>query len=63
VAASIKLAESMGAALGTGLGGAIIAAGDEEGRRSDGIAVAFGLMAAIAIGCALLTPRMPEKRD
>ena len=46
---ALKLVESLGAALGTGAGGAIIAAGATIGSSSGGAATVFGVMAGGAL--------------
>lgn len=54
---ALKLVESLGAALGTGAGGAIVAAGDALGTSSGGAATVFGLMALGALVGAGLARR------
>jgi len=57
---SVQLADNLGVALGAGLGGALVAAGDAAGwRPATGIAAAFGLAAAVGIGAALVARRLP----
>jgi len=59
VTASTKLAESLSAATGAGVAGALVAVGDAGGWLPGSLAVAFALMAAVAMGGALLTDRVP----
>ncbi|HEX6674744.1 MAG TPA: MFS transporter [Actinomycetes bacterium] len=57
---SMQLADNLGVALGAGMGGALVAAGDAAGwRPAAGIAAAFGLAAAVGIGAALVARRLP----
>jgi MFS family permease len=57
---SMQLADNLGVALGAGLGGALVAAGDAAGwRPGAGIAAAFGLAAVVGLGAALVARRLP----
>lgn len=46
---ALKLCETLGSALGTGLGGALIAAGEGAGDEAAGVVAAWALMAAVAL--------------
>ncbi|OAI43908.1 hypothetical protein AYO38_10230 [bacterium SCGC AG-212-C10] len=54
---SLKLCESLGAAIGTGAGGALIAAGESAGHPAAGPAGTFVLMAAVAALATLVALR------
>ncbi len=57
---SMQLADNLGVALGAGLGGALVAAGDAAGRRpAAGIAAAFSLAAIVGLCAALVARRLP----
>lgn len=57
-ASSVKLAEVLGAAVGIGLGGALITAGEGAGREASAMAAVFVLMAAVAVVCAFVATRL-----
>jgi MFS family permease len=60
--ASLQLGENLGVALGAGLGGVLVAAGAASGRPpSAGIAGAFALTAAVALGAAMLARGIPSR--
>jgi MFS family permease len=57
---SMQLADNLGVALGAGLGGALVAAGDAAGwRPAAGIAAAFSLAAIVGLCAALVARRLP----
>jgi MFS family permease len=60
--ASMQLVETLGVALGAGLGGVLVAAGAAGGRPPGaGIAGAFALTAAVALLAAMLARRVPSR--
>ena len=60
--ASLQLADTLGVALGAGLGGVLVAAGAAAGwLPRSGIAGAFALTAAVALGAAMLARRIPSR--
>jgi MFS family permease len=60
--ASLQLADTLGVALGAGLGGVLVAAGAAAGwLPRSGIAGAFTLTAAVALGAAMLARRIPSR--
>jgi hypothetical protein len=60
--ASLQLSETLGVALGAGLGGVLVAAGAAAGwLPRAGIAAAFALTAAVAVLAALLARRIPSR--
>ncbi len=60
--ASLSLSDVLGSALGAGLGGAAVALGASRGwPLSTGVAIAFGLPAAVAVGALLLSSRLPRR--
>ena len=61
--ASLTLCETLGWALGTGVGGAAIAAA-KAGRwdLANGVAVAFACTAAVGFGCLAAVGRLPAGR-
>jgi MFS family permease len=57
---SIQLADTLGVALGTGLGGAFVALGEAQGwDTSAALAIAFPLTCATAIAGAVMSKRLP----
>ena len=59
---SLQLAETLGVALGAGLGGVLVAAGAAAGwPPGAGIAGAFALTAAVALLAAMLARRIPSR--
>jgi MFS family permease len=57
---SMQLADNLGVALGAGLGGAMVAAGDAAGLHPGaGIAGAFGLAALVGLCAAVVARRLP----
>ncbi|HEV2921489.1 MAG TPA: MFS transporter [Actinomycetota bacterium] len=59
---SLQLAETLGVALGAGLGGVLVAAGADAGWPPwAGIAGAFALTAAVALGAAMLARGIPSR--
>ena len=59
--ASMTLLDTLGWALGTGLGGAAVAAGEASGWSLDvGVGIALVLSAAAAVGGLLVSPRLPR---
>ncbi len=56
--ASLKLNEVLGAALGTGIVGALVAAGDAGGWQVEALAVGFGLMAMTAAATLAVAQRL-----
>jgi MFS family permease len=59
---SLQLAETLGVALGAGLGGVLVAAGAAAGRPPGaGIAGAFALTAAVALLAVMLARRIPSR--
>jgi MFS family permease len=62
VSASLQLCETLGVALGAGLGGALVAAGAAAGwLPRAGLAGAFALTAAVALLAAMLARRIPSR--
>jgi MFS family permease len=60
--AALQLTETLGVALGAGLGGALVAAGAAAGwLPRAGLAGAFALAAAVALGAAVLARRIPSR--
>ena len=60
--ASMQLAETLGVALGAGLGGVLVAAGAAAGwLPRAGIAGAFALTATVAVLAAMLARRIPSR--
>jgi MFS family permease len=59
--ASLQLADTLGVALGAGLGGVLVAAGAAAGEERVGIGGAFGLAAAVAVAAAVLARRVPSR--
>ena len=60
--ASLQLAETLGVALGAGMGGALVAAGAAAGwLPRAGIAGAFALTASVALLAAMLARRIPSR--
>lgn len=60
VSSSTKLVEVLGAALGAGIGGAVVALGDAAGHPGAGIALAFGIMACAAAAGVLAATRIGD---
>ena len=61
---AIQLSDVLGMAVGTGLGGAAVAAGERSGSEPDvGIAVAFALALVAAIIACLVARRLPVSRS
>jgi MFS family permease len=61
--ASLTLCDTLGWALGTGVGGACIAAAEANGWSLEtGIAMALGCTGAVAIACIVLSRRLPAGR-
>ncbi len=61
---AIQLSDVLGMAVGTGLGGAAVAAGERSGSDPDvGIAVAFALALAAAVIACLVARRLPVNRS
>ena len=61
VTASTKLSESLSAAIGTGAAGVLVALGDAGGWLPGSLALAFALMAAVALTGGSLTQRLPGR--
>jgi hypothetical protein len=60
--ASLNLSDVLGSALGAGLGGAAIAMGATQGwSLSTGVAVAFALSTAMAVGALVVSGRLPVR--
>ena len=59
---SLKLNEVLCAAMATGIGGAIIAAGESRGWEGGSMALVFALTGAIAAAGVLLAARLPGLR-
>jgi MFS family permease len=59
--ASLQLADTLGVALGAGLGGVLVAAGAAAGQERAGIGGAYALAAVVAVGAALLARRVPSR--
>lgn len=57
---SLKLNEVLGSAMGAGVGGAIIAAGDAGGWERGSIGLVFAIMAAVATVGFLIATRLPS---
>jgi MFS family permease len=57
--AAMKLNEVLGAALGTGLMGALVAAGEAGGWQTEALAIGFGLMALAGVAGLLVAQRLP----
>jgi hypothetical protein len=56
----MQLADNLGVALGAGLGGAMVAAGDAAGLHPGaGIAGAYGLAAVVGLCAAVVARRLP----
>jgi MFS family permease len=59
---ALSLTDTLGVALGTGVAGAIIAAGVRaSGQPVPGLAVAFAIVIAVGLGGLLLTPRLHRR--
>jgi MFS family permease len=59
--AALTFFDTLGWAVGAGLGGAVIAAGDAAHRSlASGVAVAFGLSAAAGLALLAITPRLGQ---
>ncbi len=54
---ALKLSESLGAAVGAGIGGALIAAGEAAGRDVEGAVATFVVMAVVAVAGVGLSAR------
>ncbi len=65
--ASLKLGETLSAAVGAGAGGVLIAAGGHGGWLTGAVAATFGTMAAVAMLGAAMAPRLrtttPARRE
>ncbi|MBA4180316.1 MAG: MFS transporter [Anaerolinea sp.] len=61
-ASSMKLAEVLGPAVGIGLGGALIAAGESAGNEGSATALVFAVMAVVALVCAFVSTRLVVAR-
>jgi MFS family permease len=59
--ASLQLADTLGVALGAGLGGVLVAVGAAAGQERAGIGGAYALAAVVAVGAALLARRVPSR--
>jgi MFS family permease len=60
--ASLQLNDTLGIALGTGVAGAIVAAGDELGwSRGGALAIAFAICIAFALAAAAGAQRLPRR--
>jgi MFS family permease len=59
--ASLQLADTLGVALGAGLGGVLVAVGAAAGQPERGIAGAFALTAMVAVTAAVLARRVPSR--
>lgn len=60
---ALSLTDSLGTAMGTGVAGAIIAAGiRSSGQPVPGLAIAFAVALAVGFGGLLLTPRLRHRR-
>lgn len=57
-AAALKLNEVLGAALGAGAGGALVALGDARGWETAALALTFGALAAVAVLGLRVAPRL-----
>jgi MFS family permease len=61
---SLKLNEVLGSAVGAGVGGALIAAGDAGGWETGALAAVFGAMALVALlGAGFVSFRLPGLRS
>lgn len=61
--AQLQLCDTLGTALGAGLGGVLIAAGAAaDWDQSTGIAGAFAMTGAVALVAVVLTRRLPDRR-
>jgi MFS family permease len=59
---SLSLTDSLGTAMGTGVSGAIIAAGiRSSGHPVEGLAIAFAVALAVGLGGLALTPRLHRR--
>jgi MFS family permease len=61
--AALQLSDVLGTALGTGIGGAFVGAGERSGATSAGIAGAFVAAAVVGVGGLLLAGRLPRGRE
>ena len=60
--AAMQLTDNLGVALGAGMGGALVAAGDAAGwHPATGIAGAFALAGAVGLVAAVVTRRLPDQ--
>lgn len=60
--AALQLSDTLGVAVGTGLGGSIVALGDARGWEvSSGVAVVFAASLAVLLGGLLAAGRLPER--
>ncbi len=61
--AQLQLSDTLGTALGAGLGGVLVAAGAAAGwEQSTGLAGVFALTGAVALVGVVLTRRLPDRR-
>src|SRR6266508_2657034 len=61
--AQLQLSDTLGTALGAGLGGVLVAAGAAAGwEQSSALAGVFGLTGAVALVGVVLTRRLPDRR-
>jgi MFS family permease len=59
---ALSLTDSLGTAMGTGVAGAIIAAGiRSSGQPVPGLAIAFAVALAVGFGGLMLTPRLRHR--
>lgn len=62
VTAATKLSESLSVAIGTGVAGALVAAGDAGGFTASSLALCFALMATVGVAGLALARRLPSER-
>lgn len=61
--AQLQLSDTLGTALGAGLGGVLVAAGAAAGwRQSTSLAGAFAMTGAVALVAVVLTRRLPDRK-
>jgi MFS family permease len=60
---ALKLNEVLGAALGAGLVGSLVAAGESGGWQTEALGLGFGAMTLIALAAFTVAPRLPANAD
>jgi hypothetical protein len=60
--AGLQLSDVLGTALGTGVGGAFVAAGERTGQTALGLAWAFAIGVIVAVAGLVVSGRLPGRR-